>query len=72
MPSSDELLEFEFTVINLPSFVLVRSTQKLESLSVNTKTSSVIPDPNVVQRTLQKLETGWKTSQSLKKDWKMQ
>lgn len=54
VPSSDEVLEFEFTVMNLPSFVLVISTQKLESLSVNTGTSSISGHPNFVQRTLPK------------------
>lgn len=40
--------------MNLPSFVVVMSTQKLESLSVNTGTSSISGHPNFVQRTLPK------------------
>lgn len=54
--SSDEVLEFEFTVMNLPSFVLVMSTQKLESLSVNTGIPSRSSDPNFEYRTLEKNE----------------
>ena len=52
VPSSDELLELEFTVINLPSFVLVMSTQKLGSLSVNTGTSFTASDPSLMHCTL--------------------
>lgn len=43
-------------MINLPSFVLVISTQKLELLSVNTGTSSISSDPSFVKRTLKKKE----------------
>jgi|APAra0007618328_1042625.scaffolds.fasta_scaffold01556_4 hypothetical protein len=53
--SSDEVLEFELIVTNLPSFVVVMSTQKLESLSVNTTASSLPSDSTFVTTTLQKL-----------------
>lgn len=52
IPSSDDVLELEFTVINLPSFVLVISKQKRESFSVSIMTSSPECDPSLVHDTL--------------------
>lgn len=52
VPSSDVILELEFTVTNFPSFVHVISKQKRESFSVSIVTSSPECDPSLVHNNL--------------------
>lgn len=65
IPSSDEVLELEFTVMNFPSLVFVMSRQKLELFSVNIGILSTESDPILVQSTLP-MKKQWETQLPIK------